>query len=146
MGVAVYCVRLRRERNSEPALIRPKPFSSAPDIDDENVDAGQMPEERWTRLARELIDRGEYRLSLRAFYLSTLAHLAERNLIGIARFKSNRDYENELRRRGHAIPNLVPMFSHNVSTFERIWYGVHAVDRDAVLDFAANVERIKASG
>jgi hypothetical protein len=145
VGVAVYCVRLRRERNSEPAVIRPKPFSS-PDIADENVDADQMPEERWTRLARELIDRGEYRLSLRAFYLSTLAHLAERNLIGIARFKSNRDYENELRRRGHAIPDLVPMFSHNVSTFERIWYGVHAVDRDAVLDFAANVERIKASG
>jgi hypothetical protein len=146
VGVAVYSVRLRRERNSEPAVIQPKPFSSVPDIVDENVSADQMPEERWTRLARELIDRGEYRLSLRAFYLSTLAHLAERNLIGIARFKSNRDYEQELRRRGHAIPDLIPMFSHNVSTFERIWYGVHAVDRDTVLDFAANVERIKASG
>jgi len=65
-------------------------------------------------------------------------------LIGIAGFKSNRDYENELRRRGHAIPSLLAVFATNVSMFERIWYGVHEVDRELVHEFAANVDKIRA--
>ena len=60
------------------------------------------------------------------------------------RFKSNRDYEDELGRRGHAIPNLLPVFRENLSMFERIWYGVHEVNRELVQHFAANVDKIKA--
>jgi hypothetical protein len=56
----------------------------------------------WTRLGREFRQRGELRLALRAFYLASLSHLAAKGLVTVARFKSNRDYERELRRRGHA--------------------------------------------
>jgi hypothetical protein len=115
------------------------------DIADENVGADQLPEDRWTQLARELLGRGELRLAMRAFYLASLAHLASRNLISIARFKSNREYERELRRRGHSLPELLSTFSSNLSVFEGIWYGTHEVSSDLVSQFAAKVERIRGA-
>jgi len=105
-----------------------------------------LPEDGWTKLARELLARGEFRLAMRAFYLASLAHLAERNLIGLARFKSNRDYVRELQRRAHAFPGLLSMFDENVSAFDRVWYGTHGATMDLVSQFASNVERIKAGG
>ena len=84
------------------------------------------------------------RLALRAFYFASLAHLATRNLITIAKFKSNRDYERELRRRGHSLPDLLSLFGENVSTFDSTWYGMHEINQEAVGQFLANVERIKA--
>jgi hypothetical protein len=92
------------------------------------------------------LERGEFRLAMRAFYLASLAHLAARNLISLARFKSNRDYERELRRRAHTFPNLLATFGDNLFDFERIWYGLHEVNRDSVSQFAANVEKIKTAG
>ena len=67
-------------------------------------------------------------------------------MISIARFKSNRDYERELRRRGHSFPDLLPVFGDNLESFERIWYGLHEVNRELVDRFAANVERMKPAG
>src|SRR5207249_1263793 len=92
-------------------------LAPAPDVADEAVGPGEMPEDGWIRMARELVGRGECRLALRAFYLATLAHLAERNLIALARFKSNHDYEGELQRRGHALAAMLHLFSQNLSVF-----------------------------
>lgn len=117
---------------------------AAPDVSDENVGAEQLPEDGWIRLARELLDRGELRLALRAFYLAALAHLAERNLITLAKYKSNRDYERELLRRGHALAEVPGLFSQSILAFERVWYGRHGVSQDSLDEFARNVERIKA--
>mgnify|MGYP001549225032 CR=1 FL=1 len=100
----------------------------------------------WAKLARELLERGEFRLAMRAFYLASLAHLAARNLVSLARFKSNYDYERELRRRAHAFPDLLAVFGDNLSVFERIWYGMHEVNDELVRQFAINVERLKAGG
>lgn len=116
----------------------------APDLSDENVTAEQLPEDGWVTLALEMIERGELRLALRAFYLASLAHLAERNLVALARFKSNRDYERELLRRSHALPDVARLFSQNVTTFDRVWYGLHEVTADLLQEFRLNVERIKS--
>ena len=83
---------------------------------------------------------------MRAFYLASLAHLAARNLISLARFKSNRDYERELGRRAHSLPGLLSVFGDNLLIFERSWYGMHEADREVVGRFEANVERIRAGG
>jgi hypothetical protein len=117
---------------------------AAPDVSDENVGAEQLPEDGWIRLARELLDRGELRLALRAFYLAALAHLAERNLITLAKYKSNRDYERELLRRGHALAEVPGLFSQSVLAFERVWYGQHGVSQDLLEEFERTVKRIKA--
>lgn len=145
-ALAAFLFRVWRNRGKSPAAVPAQAIFSTPDILDENVGADQMPEDGWTQLARELLDRGEFRLAMRAFYLASLSHLAARNLIRIARFKSNRDYERELRRRAHAFPNLLSIFGDNISILERIWYGMHEVNRDLVNQFSANVERIKAGG
>ena len=129
-----------------PTVVASEPIQPVPDINDENVGADQLPEDGWTKLARELLERGELRLALRAFYFASLSHLASRNLISIARFKSNRDYERELRRRGHSFPDLLSVFGDNLGSFERIWYGLHEVNPELVDRFAANVERMKAAG
>jgi hypothetical protein len=144
-ALGVFLYRIARGRRRPNIAVAASPIQPAPDVADENVSADQLPEDGWTRLARELMERGECRLALRAYYLASLAHLAHRKLIRIARSKSNRDYENELRRRGHTVPELIPMFGENVTTLERIWYGMHDVDGVIVREFAANVDRIRAA-
>ena len=83
---------------------------------------------------------------MRAFYFASLAHLAARNLISLARFKSNHDYERELRRRAHSVQNLPAAFGDNVLRFERVWYGLHEADQESVAQFAIDVEKIRAAG
>ncbi|HXA45557.1 MAG TPA: DUF4129 domain-containing protein, partial [Candidatus Angelobacter sp.] len=138
--------RLLRQSRREPAVTATVPIQPVPDLKDENVRADQLPEDGWTRLARELLERGEFRLAMRAFYLASLAQLAERNLISIARFKSNRDYEQELNRRAHSLPGLPAIFGDNISLFERTWYGTHEASGELVRQFADRVEQLKAGG
>lgn len=144
LGIFLYRVWQGRRRASEP--VASEAILPLPDIADENTAADQLPEEEWTKLGRELLARGELRLAMRAFYLASLAHLAARSLISIARFKSNREYERELRRRGHSFPELLLVFGQNISTFEASWYGMHHVDPESVNQFALNVEKLKATG
>jgi hypothetical protein len=142
-ALVIFLYRVWRNRSMPPSAVAAEAIRSMPDISDENVGADQLPEDGWTKMARELLARGEFRLAMRAFYLASLSHLAARNLINIARFKSNRDYGRELRRRAHAFPAVLAIFEDNVFAFERIWYGKHEVDSDLVNRFAANVDRIK---
>jgi hypothetical protein len=144
--LAIIIYRALRGRRKSPPVIASEAILPVPDLADENVGADQLPEEGWTKLARELLAHGEFRLAMRAFYLASLSHLAARNLISIARFKSNRDYERELRRRGHSFPDLLSIFRQNISIFEAVWYGMHQVTADSVNQFALNVERIKTGG
>jgi hypothetical protein len=144
LALAVFIIRTLRGKTSTPIVAEAVPIRPAPDVNDENVSADQLPEDGWMSMARDLLGRGEFRLAMRAFYLASLAHLGQCNLISIARFKSNRDYENELRRRGHAFPELLPVFGANVLALERIWYGRHGVNDEVVREFASNVDKIRA--
>jgi hypothetical protein len=139
--ILLYKICWRRTRPA--AAQASEPIQPAPDLTDENVRADQLPEDGWTKLARELLERGEFRLAMRAFYLASLAHLAGRNLISIAGFKSNRDYERELRRRAHSLPDLLNLFGDNISQFERTWYGTHEASDEGVRQFAARVEQLR---
>ncbi|MEO8429113.1 MAG: DUF4129 domain-containing protein [Verrucomicrobiota bacterium] len=136
--------RLWRRRQPLVSELKAEAIQPAPDLKDETVAADQLSEDGWIRLGRQLLERGEFRIALRAFYLASLAHLAERELITIARFKSNHEYERELRRRAHALPELTAVFEQSVTVFERVWYGLHDVNAELVQDFSAKVERIKA--
>jgi len=131
----------KRDRLEE---ISAQALPAMPDVSDENVGADQLAEDGWVRLGRELLERGELRLALRAFYLATLAHLAERNLITLAKFKSNLDYQRELTRRAHVLPQVSGLFTENVSVFERVWYGLYEVTPEMLRQFSGNVERMKS--
>jgi hypothetical protein len=114
---------------------------STTDIND-NILADALPANSWLNLAQELMERGDLRLALRAFYLASLSYLSQHEMIKIARFKSNRDYEKELYLKAHTMPDLLSAFAQNVRIFESIWYGMHEVTSDTVRSFNKNQERI----
>jgi hypothetical protein len=143
-GVLLWKHRQHKESTRKSSLSEGPPVPATPDLSAEDVVADALPAARWLTLARDLLAQGELRLALRALYLAELVHLAEKNLLAIARFKSNRDYERELRRRAHAVPGLVHCFSENVTILERTWYGRHELDRDTMDRFLANQKRIMA--
>jgi len=142
VALVVLLFRVLRPRK-RPVIVPGEPLGPAPDLTEENISVQLLPEAGWLKLGRELLERGELRLALRAFYLATLAHLAARNLISPAKFKSNRDYELELRRRGHSMPELLSIFGDNSLVFERIWYGLHEINQELVQQFLARVEQIR---
>jgi hypothetical protein len=109
----------------------------------EYVNPGDLPVEGWVAAAAEYRDKGAFRLALRALYLATLAHLAEQDMIALARYKSNRDYERELKRRSLQ-GDLVDAFSQNVALFDRAWYGLHSVTQRDLDLFIANQKGILA--
>jgi hypothetical protein len=135
---------LRACRRRRPGVLLAEPVAALPDLTDNNVAADQLPEDGWLKMAREMMEQGNLLLALRAFYLASLAHLAAREMISIAIFKSNREYEAELRRRARALPEVQNAFSQNVAVFDRAWYGLHDVSRDALQEFQTNLARIRA--
>ena len=133
--------RLRRVPEPE-AELPMHTLQVAPDLHDESVIASELTEERWLALARELLEKGELRLGLRALYLATLAALADAKLVTIARCKTNHDYERELLRFSHAMPRLSEAFSLNLRIFEAAWYGMHLPDDETVRSYLDNHRRI----
>jgi hypothetical protein len=118
--------------------------SRVPDITDERLTADELPTKRWLELAKTFMEEGNMRLALRALYFASLSHLSHYEVITLALFKSNRDYERELVRKAYSQPELVGAFSQNMKIFERIWYGMHEVTSEVVERFNENQERIMA--
>jgi len=150
LGVAVVVLlalvwHAYRKRGREPAKEAAKAAAAAPDLEDENIAPDELPERGWLELAREMLQKGDRRLALRAMYLASLSLLGARGMIATARFKSNGDYRRELQRRAHALPDLVAAFGQNVGFFEDSWYGLHDVTGEVVDGFLANQERIRRS-
>jgi hypothetical protein len=132
-----------RKRPAGPVEAEPEPVYATPDLTDENVVADQLPEDGWAKLAAEMLAKGELRLALRALYLGSLAYLSRREMILLARSKSNRDYERELARRGHGRTELCEAFGTNVTLFEDAWYGMHDVTDAVIGQFRGNQQRIR---
>ena len=117
-------------------------FTGVIDLESEEIVATQLREDEWMRLAREQIEKGDERLAVRALFLGTLAHLGERGMLRIARFKSNRDYRAELNLRARNQSALREAFDENTVLFESVWYGLHQLGAGSVDYFLRNHEMI----
>lgn len=140
IALALFLLRWLSQRQA-PATTETVPMAAIPDLRDESVAADQLPGDSWMQLGRELLDKGEFRLALRAFYLSSLALLADEGLIRLARYKSNRDYLRELGRR--QLKDIPDVFKAHASFFEQGWYGEYPLDRQSVEEFAAGIEKLR---
>jgi len=138
--------RLWKQGGNYSSEVIAKVIDASPDIEDEDTTADELPGDRWLAMANDLIEKGELRLALRAAFLASLAHLGERGLVSIARFKSNQDYRHELGRRAHAEPEVLDTFSQSAAIYESIWYGVHDVTREMISRVMTNQERLRACG
>jgi hypothetical protein len=142
--VLAVLIARRWRRPPAPAVIA-EAIATRPDLNADDVTADQLPEDGWLQLARELMQTGELRLALRAAFLAGLAHLGQRELIQLARHKSDRDYDRELRRRARAQAALLAAFGQNLESFERAWYGAHEVTPEVFGAFTENLERIRTA-
>jgi hypothetical protein len=120
--VIVLMIRSARRQHT-PALVGRGITIAQPDLRDEATHAALMPSEGWLALAKEQIAKGEWRLALRALYLATLAQYAADGLLTLAKFKTNLDYERELRRRAVLRPEVPVRFVAHRLSFESVWYG-----------------------
>jgi len=119
---------------------------ATPDIADEATTAAELPEDEWYKLARELASKGEFRLAARALFFSCLAVLAQREVIRIARFKSNMDYANEMARRAGALGEAPAAFSESALIYESVWYGEHLANAETLNRLHACQERLRHAG
>jgi hypothetical protein len=133
----------QRRRGGEATTVSASPVLT-PDLNDESVRADDLSTNHWLMLAREMAEKGELRLAVRAFYLATLAKLAEHEMITIEAYKSNRDYERELNRRAHEYKELLPIFSSSLNFFERVWYGMYRIEPAEFKGYASDHQRIMA--
>ncbi|MFT5127109.1 MAG: hypothetical protein ACI8W8_000710 [Rhodothermales bacterium] len=113
-----------------------------PDLEDENIDVGALPDSAWVSMARDLAAKGDHRLAIRALFLAVIARLGDRNLLLVARFKSNADYERELARRAHALPQVMDGFRYSRGQFERVWYGTDQANDRSYEEFQAHAVEI----
>jgi hypothetical protein len=130
------------QRRKPDVEVDSRPVIHKPDLNDDDIRADELPVENWLQLARELMAKGSLRLAMRALYLASLAYLAERDLITIEMYKSNRDYKRELFRRAHDKKDLLSAFSETVLTIDRVWYGMHKIARGDVDQYLLDQERI----
>ena len=130
-----------RRQNAQAEIVAAV-VESTPNLENDDTAADDLPVNRWLELARELTEKGSWRLAIRAFYLATLANLAENELITIEKFKSNREYENELHRRAHQKEALLKAFSKSREVFERVWYGMYEINRPDLDHYAAIQKRM----
>ena len=126
LGITLYLLwRAYQEKRPKPLTPAVAQADKAPDLADETTTAADLPEDEWYALARELAEKGEFRLASRALFFSILATLAQREIIKIARFKSNMDYDHELMRRAASIGDTPRLFSRSAFLYEAVWYGEH---------------------
>ncbi len=143
--LAVFLWRVWKRRQKEEIQIAERTLPATPDLRDEDIKADALPADGWLNMARDLLEKGELRMALRAFYLATLAGLAEHGMLTIAKHKSNRDYEQELHRRGHEKQDILGIFSSLRTCFDRVWYGMHEVGPEDVHKFAREQEKMMES-
>ncbi|HKB08305.1 MAG TPA: DUF4129 domain-containing protein [Candidatus Polarisedimenticolia bacterium] len=141
-AAAIFFWRSRR-RSAPMAATLAAAVAAVPDVSVDESAAAETPAESWLERARELARRGDLRQAIRALYLGCLSHLAARELLTLARFKSNRDYQAELKRRARTGPELGSLFAENVALFERTWYGTHEATQETMRRSLANFERMR---
>lgn len=146
IGAAAWVVVKRmRDKPVEAAGTPALAAADEPDVSDETVTADQLPEDDWLALARRLEEEGKPRLALRALFLSDLAHLARRDLLDLAKHKSNRDYLRELQRRSRYEPSRPAAMERNTRLFERCWYGRHAATPELLTEFRGNQREVRTA-
>ncbi len=129
----------RRHSQREPLRVSASSDTPVHRLDDDIAVADQT-EDEWIALAQQYRTAGEFRLALRALYLSNLATLARGGMISPARGKSNLDYSRELQRRARRVGSeFVTVFRTNVQLFEKSWYGTHQATEETLDSFLRNL-------
>ncbi len=111
-------------------------------LDDDNTTAEDAEYDEWISLANKLIENGDLKLALRALFFAGIQTLAKKNILSLAKYKSNNDYYRELQRRCHSMPIVVDAYLENMLVFDTIWYGDYPITEDLFNKFTRNNETL----
>ncbi len=140
-GAVWLLLRMLRDKRP-PAQVEAVPVVTAR-LDDADLSADKLPEEKWLELAEQCLREQNFRFAMRALYLANLAWMGRRELVTLHAAKTNREYGAELRKRGRQFPEARGLFDTNVAVFERAWYGTHEVSPGDVDEFRGRAEQMK---
>ena len=84
----------------------------------EHIDASRSALDLFAE-AENFARQGDLRAAIRKGYIALLCDLADKRIIGLARYKTNRDYLRDLRKRS----SLFTRMKLATGSFERHWYG-----------------------
>ena len=138
--IILIVLKVLKNRAAKGQALPLKTITKKPDLNNEDVTADDLEEHEWLSLSSELMQKGKLRLSLRALYLACISALADRKLLLVARYKTDYEYLNELKRRAHSMPETVSIFESNVGIFQRVWYGEYPVDLEMLKNYRNNSE------
>lgn len=138
-----FAVRKLRRRN-RPLDASALPANDRPDLEDEATGAEALPESGWLEMARAAAARGEWRVALRAVFLAMLAHMGDRQLVVLARHKTNRDYERELQSRVGEDMETLQVLRRNRRLFEASWYGTRPSDHRIFESMLSDLETLRS--
>ena len=113
-----------------------------PDLLDENLAADALPEDEWLKLAEQMRASGDLRLAIRALFLAGLAELARRQVVQIAKFKSNRDYQREITLEARQCRSA-PVRSLPWWAFTSVWYGLYVPSGSMFSECEENVRVLR---
>ena len=144
-GLLIWLVR-HYLKNKQKLLLEKTapPPRRTPDLTAADVCADELEQDEWRKLAHELMVSGDFRQAVRALYLSGIAAMADCRMLTVARGKTDFEYVRELLRRCHAIPDAGPLFTSEVNTFQKIWYGDYPADRAAAEAYEEQLDRLVA--
>ncbi|MGE3466210.1 MAG: DUF4129 domain-containing protein [Pyrinomonadaceae bacterium] len=91
--------------------------------------------------AESLARLGDHRGAIRKGYIAVLCELGDRNIVRLARHKTNRDYLRDVRKR----EDLFTDMSGLTGNFERSWYGLRLAGAEDWEDFRATCRRAISS-
>ena len=117
---------------------------AVPDLKQEDIDIKLFSDSGWMKLARKYEEKGDLLLALRAIFLGILAFLASQNWITLRKFKSIRNYKEELIRRLYKKPEIIDIYNKNTCIYEKIWYGNEAVELEIIENLKTDFNMIKS--
>ncbi|OGV43904.1 MAG: hypothetical protein A2X48_05430 [Lentisphaerae bacterium GWF2_49_21] len=138
---AMIYFRRRGRRRISPVSV---PIAAALPIDIENMTADELAESEWMKIAGEFSGKGDFRTASRAVFMACISALSQKNVLTVAKHKTNREYYYEVKRRYHIRPDAVTAFNENTGLFERIWYGTLRADGETMDYFIRNYDRIRS--
>ena len=141
----ILVVLLLKNRKESKADLELEPAADSIDLRQEDMIATSLPDDEWFQMGHSLLEKGDFRLAIRAYFLSTLSLLGQKEILHIASFKSNAEYRRELNQRAQSYPLLPEPFQANIALYEQVWFGLYQVTETMVESFLENHSRIKAN-
>lgn len=89
--------------------------------------------------AQTLSGQGDYRNAIRYLYLSSLLVLDEQGLLRYDRSRTNREYLRSISSK----PELANPLRDVIDVFDRVWYGLEAVDQQTYQAYVKHVDELR---